>query len=424
MNRKFEVSDPVRMVRFTSILWLVYLAALAAINQSFGPPQRFGPIFDYLYYILNGVIAVLCLGLSYWTWVQRRLKQAFLPIIIVIITMGPILVNWLTTGPFPLGSRFTPEDPFLRIFPFLFIGILMVAWQYRWQYIILIILGITGLNLGLMWFPMRTIWFSGRDITLGTRWLFQGDITMTLIQTVVFLAVGFSISYLMSSLRKQQQSLEDANVRLTHYASTLDQLATTRERNRLARELHDTLAHTLSGLSVQLETMKAYWDVDNQTARSILDKSLEATHSGLEETRRALKALRAGPLDDLGLALAVRTLATEATMRAGLGLDISVVDKLPALSPDVEQCVYRIAAEAINNAVEHAKAKNLTVRLEFVDEKLKLIVKDDGVGFEVGKSAEANQFGLEGMEERAQLVGGELSIMSKPGDGTTIQLTV
>ena len=73
------------------------------------------------------------------------------------------------------------------------------------------------------------------------------------------------------------------------------QLATSRERNRLARELHDTLAHTLSGLSVQLETIKAYWDVDSQMARSSLDKSLEVAHSGLEETRRALKALRASP---------------------------------------------------------------------------------------------------------------------------------
>lgn len=424
MNRKFEVSDPVRMVRFASILWLIYLAALAVINLSFGRPRPPGFNFDYLYYVLNGAIAVLCLGLSLWTWIQRRLKRVFLPIIIVLITVGPILVNWLMSGPFPLGSMFTPDSPFLRIFPFLFIGILIVAWQYKWQYTVLIILGITALNLGLMWFPMRTIWFYEGDITFGTRWVFQGDITMTLIQTVILLAVGFSVSYLMSSLRKQQRSLEAANVRLTHYASTLDQLATTRERNRLARELHDTLAHTLSGLSVQLETVKAYWDVDNQTARFELEKSLDAAHSGLEETRRALKALRAGQLDDLGLVMAIRTLVTEATVRAGLGLDISIADNLPAISPDVEQCIYRIVSEAVNNAVEHARAKNLTVKLELIEEKLMLSVKDDGVGFELGKSGEADKFGLAGMRERAQLVGGELNIKSEPGKGTTIELTV
>jgi signal transduction histidine kinase len=96
---------------------------------------------------------------------------------------------------------------------------------------------------------------------------------LTLSQTIIFLAVGFSVTYLVGTLRNNQHSLENANVRLTHYASTLEQLATSRERNRLARELHDTLAHTLSGLAVQLETARAYWDVDPQAARAMLDKS-------------------------------------------------------------------------------------------------------------------------------------------------------
>jgi signal transduction histidine kinase len=168
----------------------------------------------------------------------------------------------------------------------------------------------------------------------------------------------------MSRLREQQQSLEAANIRLTHYASTLEHLATSRERNRLALELHDTLAHTLSGLSVQLETAKAYWDVDQQMVRSILDKSLAAAHTGLEETRRALKSLRASPLDDLGLALAMRSMVEDAAKRANLKLEMPEIIMMPALSPDVEQCIYRIAQEAVTNVVKHASARKLTVRLE------------------------------------------------------------
>ena len=247
---------------------------------------------------------------------------------------------------------------------------------------------------------------------------------ITLIQTVVFLAVGFSISYPMSRLREQQQSLEAANIRLTHYASTLEHLATSRERNRLALELHDTLAHTLSGLSVQLETVKAYWDVDQQTARSILDKSLAAAHSGLEETRRALKALRASPLDDLGLALAISKMAEDAAARANLALEMPEIIMMPPLSPDVEQCIYRVAQEAVTNVVKHASAKKLTVKLEFIEGKATLTVRDDGVGFDIEKINETSHFGLAGMQERARLVGGELDIISKPGDGTTIQLTI
>jgi signal transduction histidine kinase len=158
--------------------------------------------------------------------------------------------------------------------------------------------------------------------------------------------------------------------------------------------------------------------------RPILDKSLAAAHSGLEETRRALQALRASPLDDLGLALAISIMTRDAAERANLSLALSIMDDIPALSLDVEQCVYRIAQEAITNVVSHANAKKLTVKLEFAGGKVKLMVGDDGVGFDIEKVNEKAQFGLTGMRERAQLVGGELSITSKAGAGTTIQLTV
>jgi signal transduction histidine kinase len=245
-----------------------------------------------------------------------------------------------------------------------------------------------------------------------------------LIQTVIFLVVGFSISYLMSRLRAQQQSLEAANSRLTQYASTLEQLSTSRERNRLALELHDTLAHTLSGLSVQLETIKAYWDVDKPTAHSILEKSLTATHSGLEETRRALKSLRASPLDDMGLALALRKMAEDAASRASLTLDMPEIIMMPLLSPDVEHCIYRVVQEAITNTVKHASAKKLTLKLECIEGQVSLSVSDDGTGFNADTIDKTSHFGLAGMQERAQLVGGELNITSKPGSGTTIRLVI
>ena len=413
-------ADVLRLIRFAAFLWIGYLIALALINQAFPPPRPSLPprymdfhYYDFLYYITQGFIALICLILSYWTWIQERLRQAFVPLIIAIITVMPFIVHLLMIRLFPFSLQFSREGPILTLLPFLFVGLLLVAWQYKWQYILLIILGITGLNLGLLW-----------SFASPSTLPFQGGIVVTLTQTVIFLALSFSISYLMSRLKGQQQSLEVANIRLNHYASTLEHLATSRERNRVARELHDTLAHTLSGLSVQLETLKAYWDVDQQAARSILDKSLTAAHSGLEETRRALKALRASPLDDLGLALATRTMVEEAASRANLTVDLSITDKMPALSPDLEQCIYRIAQEAIANVMKHANAKNLTVKLVFIEGKVTLVVSDDGIGFDTEKSSGSSQFGLSGMQERAELVGGELKIVSKQGDGTTIQLTI
>ena len=383
---------------------------LAIIGKAFQGQQH----ASLYYYMLLGYIALFCLGLSYWKWVQEALQKTFVPLMIFIITVMPVIINQFIGRLSPLGPRFgSPEGQVLAIFPFLFIGLLLVAWRYKWPYIILVILGIVGLNFGSMWSSSEP----------GSP-PFQGIIALTLIQAVVYLAVGFSISYLMSRIRRQQESLEAANIRLTHYASTLEQLATSRERNRLAREMHDTLAHTLSGLSVQLETVKAYWDIDQAAARAILDKSLSAAHAGLEETRRALKALRASPLEDLGLAMALKTLVEDVAARAKLTLDLSIMDKTPALSPDVEQGIYRIAQEAVTNVVKHARARSLTARLESVEGKTVFTVSDDGVGFDMGKSDKTAHFGLAGMQERAQIMGAELKITSEPGHGTVIRLTI
>jgi signal transduction histidine kinase len=408
MKRTTERSDAVLLIRFAAVLWIIYLVALAAINQVLGRPQRTDP----LYYILNAVIALICLGLTVWPWAQDRLGKVLIPLIITVATVMPILINLIINSFFPVGPQFYPDSPLMRPFPFLFMGLLLVAWQYRWHYILLVIFGIAGINLAVLW------------ATSPPRFSFQGALSITLIQTVIFLAVGFSISFLMNRLRRQQQSLEAANTHLSHYASTLDHLATSQERNRLARELHDTLAHTLSGLSVQLETMKAYWEVDNQTARSILDKSLLSAHNGLEETRRALKALRASPLDDLGLALAISNMARESAARAKINLNLLMTDTIPALTPDIEQCVYRIAQEAVTNVINHAQAKNLLLKLEYADRKVTLEVHDDGIGFNADSIGEFGHLGLVGMRERAQLIGGSLNITSKPGEGTAILLKV
>jgi signal transduction histidine kinase len=192
----------------------------------------------------------------------------------------------------------------------------------------------------------------------------------------------------------------------------------------MARELHDTLAHTLSGLSVQLETVKAYLEVDPVTAQTLLDQSLAVTRSGLQETRRALKSLRASPLDDLGLALAISQLAHSAAERANLKLDLSLPEPLPALSPEVEQCLYRVTQEAVANVAHHANARHLSVTLTCEADQVMLLIKDDGRGFDVCQGEQAGHYGLAGMRERATLIGADLNIESQPGHGTRLQLKV
>ena len=114
----------------------------------------------------------------------------------------------------------------------------------------------------------------------------------------------------------------------------------------------------------------------------------------------------------------------EAATRAGIALDLVIMDTLPALAPNIEQCIFRVAQEAITNVLKHAKAKTLTVRLESKENKVTLLVQDDGVGFDVNADSGNKHFGLLGMKERVKFVKGELNITSQPGNGTTVQLTI
>jgi signal transduction histidine kinase len=134
----------------------------------------------------------------------------------------------------------------------------------------------------------------------------------------------------------------------------------------------------------------------------------------LQETRRALKALRASPLEDLGLMIALRELFESAAERGKLLLEISLPDKELLLSPDVEQCIYRIAQEAVENVVHHANAQHLSAQLTVAGAEIQLVIRDDGIGFKPETHSPAGHFGLKGMQERAQLVGGVLSIDSQP----------
>jgi len=234
---------------------------------------------------------------------------------------------------------------------------------------------------------------------------------------------GLAFAWLIRRQREHRAALAEANRKLARYATTTEQLAVSQERNRLARELHDTLAHSLSGVTVQLEAVQALWDVQPQGARQMLDQALEATQSGLTEARRALGSLRASPLDDLGLSLAITDMAKSTAARANLRLELDAQNHLEKLAPEVEQCVYRVAQEAIANVARHAEATSLSVSLRHDARVLTLTIADDGHGFDLAQVNEA-RYGLQGLRERAEMVGALLQVDSGMKIGTTIQLVV
>jgi signal transduction histidine kinase len=251
----------------------------------------------------------------------------------------------------------------------------------------------------------------------------MSDMGSLVVRTVFFLLIGYIVSNLMTEQRNHRQELAEANRKLVRYASTLEQLAVSQERNRLARELHDTLAHALSGLAVQLDAIATVWDPIPTKACSMLERALSITRIGLDETRRALQDLRASPLEDLGLGLAIRNLAEGVADRGDLALELDVPEHITNLSPEVEQCYYRVAQEALENVLRHANAQSISVSLWQRDGQLTMQFSDDGSGFTAASMAADDRFGLKGMQERAELIGGALEVRSNAGQGTTIRLT-
>jgi two-component system sensor histidine kinase UhpB len=175
-------------------------------------------------------------------------------------------------------------------------------------------------------------------------------------------------------------------------------------------------------MAVQLDAVVAVWEEIPDKAKGMLNQMLITTRTGLDETRRALRALRAEPLEEMGLALAVRTLAEDFAARESLKLDLEIPEHLDGLPPDVEQTYYRVAQEALENIARHAIAQNLMVRMQGNGQVLRMIVADDGHGFDEHSESAAEKYGLVGMRERADLIGAKLEVVSEPGRGTTIHL--
>jgi signal transduction histidine kinase len=183
--------------------------------------------------------------------------------------------------------------------------------------------------------------------------------------------------------------------------------------------LHDTLAHALSGTAVQLQAVGTLLKVKPEVAADELKKAQAQIKAGLVESRRAIGALRASPLEELGLVPALIQRAESFAENAGISLHHQL-DPLPKLPPLTEQTIYRIADEALLNVERHARASEVVVNLWENAGNLTLIIKDNGVGFAQNGKLPDGHFGVMGMKERAKLIGGVLAVESGENAGTTV----
>ncbi len=200
-------------------------------------------------------------------------------------------------------------------------------------------------------------------------------------------------------------------------------LGAVEERNRLAREIHDTLAQGLTATALQLESADVLLDAGSEKAHEPLRRALSLTRSNLEEARRSVLDLRAAPLEGRPLSEALKALVERWEAETGIAARYRAVNGSRPLPPRVEAALYRICQEALTNAARHAGAGRVTVRLVATPDRVRLAVEDDGLGFNASDVPD-DRHGLLGMSERAKMIGGAFEVRSEPGAGTRIEATV
>ncbi len=213
--------------------------------------------------------------------------------------------------------------------------------------------------------------------------------------------------------------LKVANEKLREYAAQVEELATATERNRLAREFHDSLGHYLTVVIVQIEAAVALMATDRGRSLDGLRKAQALAQEGLAEVRRSVAALRASPKDNRPLIDSLATLFEECRI-TGISTEFQLIGTPRKLSPDAELTIYRAAQEGLTNVRKHANAKKASVTLDYSGGTVWLVVHDDGVG---AKQPEKG-FGLIGLHERVQLLGGEVKIATALDQGFTLQIGI
>jgi len=252
-----------------------------------------------------------------------------------------------------------------------------------------------------------------------TSWLFVA----TLMLLFVFIYVLLFVRQ-MNARQKAQKllgELETAHRQLAEYAQQVEQLTLQTERQRMARELHDTLAQGLAGLALQLEALEASLERDQtERAAQIAAQAKRRARATLQDARRAIGDLRAHPTS---LAEAIQHEAAQFTTMTGIPCRVTLPDGLALPEQQAEQ-MARCVREGLNNVARHAQATAVWLTAGVENGRILLTLRDDGRGFDPQQTPPAGHYGLLGLRERARLAGGQFSVESRPGAGTTLRLSL
>jgi len=237
-----------------------------------------------------------------------------------------------------------------------------------------------------------------------------------LISTFVLLLTSALVS-----VQRSRQELTQAHDRLRQYAIRIEDQAMLQERNRVAREMHDALGHTLTAQSLQLDTAQHFWDSDPDRSLRSLSEAKRLSTQALKEIRQAVSMLRADPLQGLTLDGAITKLIQTFHQTTGT-LPNCTLQVTVAPPTNVNLCVYRVVQEALTNIAKHSHATEVNIYLQTTSKQVNVLIQDNGIGFMPNQIKTG--FGLQGMQERTLAVGGLFSVVSQSGLGCKIMAQI
>lgn len=210
---------------------------------------------------------------------------------------------------------------------------------------------------------------------------------------------------LIAELEASKSELEKAQQRET-------ELAVLRERERMARDLHDSLGHALVAIAMQLEAIQRLYPIDSERASMQVDELKALTRSSMGTLRDTVAGLRAPGLGDRPLSSALQEMCVELGQRTGIDVSCQVAQKIETLGPALTETTWRVAQEALTNVEKHAQARRVRVSVAHQPGTLVLCIADDGIGLAKGAEFRPDRFGLRGMRERIEGLGGTMSLES------------
>lgn len=269
-------------------------------------------------------------------------------------------------------------------------------------------------------------------VTVILFWIASGGLLGILATALIYIAGYFFFAAFATQTaladaaqaesRRLLQELQEAHARLQAYAAQAEALAVAEERNRLAREMHDTLGHRLTVVAVQLEAIIRLITSDPERAASMAATAREEIRTALAELRQTVAALRAPLEADLPLEPALRRLATEFETATGLSVHLDLPAEVPSLPATHRLALYRAAQEGLTNVQKHAAAAHVWLTLAVADGRVTLRVADDGRG--PRPDVTGGGFGLHGLRERADYLGGSVDLRPRPQGGAELVMTL